>query len=573
MPMDAHDIEAMIKAAIPDAEVTIRDLAGDGDHYAATVISRILPRQVPRPAAPDRLSVAEGARWAACCTRWRCRPGCRARLTYRIDARRRGTMMAAENPRGAMFRVIVPNQHSRVTYAELFFDLVFVFAITQISRTLLPHFTPLGAVCDVTMLFLAVWWVWVYTAWITNWLNPEETPVRLLLFVLMLGGLVLSTSIPTAFEGAACGLRSPMRPCRSDAPPSGCAPTRAIGRRVRRMRSAFWLALDSGGLLDRVAVSRTERRRLGFWIVGAGDRVISPAVRFWVPSLGASSVEDWAVEGGHMAERCAVLHHHRARRIRRRHRRDLRRAGLDRGQHPAPSSRRWSAASRCGGSTSTRARKPAQSGSQRPPRSGRLARLAYTYLHMPIVAGIILSAVCGRTGAEAPDAAIPTSGPSSARSAGRWCFWSAPSCSSTRSAASSSSPTASASSCCWCCGGSPPILSPLWLSVATTVILIVVAVWGRCRWGRSRRRQRRRAPAARSGASERRSLRTGGAGGTRRLVLCGRPGRRGAQGHAAKRSHIRRRTPARAQRVHREHASPRRSRCRAAASRRRGPAR
>src|SRR5438270_8592094 len=39
MPMDARDIESMIKAAIPDAEVTIRDLAGDGEHYAATVIS------------------------------------------------------------------------------------------------------------------------------------------------------------------------------------------------------------------------------------------------------------------------------------------------------------------------------------------------------------------------------------------------------------------------------------------------------------------------------------------------------------------------------------------------------
>jgi stress-induced morphogen len=39
MAMDARDIEAMIKQAIPDAEVTIRDLAGDGDHYAATVIS------------------------------------------------------------------------------------------------------------------------------------------------------------------------------------------------------------------------------------------------------------------------------------------------------------------------------------------------------------------------------------------------------------------------------------------------------------------------------------------------------------------------------------------------------
>ena len=39
MPMNAHDIEALIKAALPDAKVVIRDLAGDGDHYAAEVVS------------------------------------------------------------------------------------------------------------------------------------------------------------------------------------------------------------------------------------------------------------------------------------------------------------------------------------------------------------------------------------------------------------------------------------------------------------------------------------------------------------------------------------------------------
>jgi len=39
MPMDARDIERLIKARIPDADVTSRDLAGDGDHYAATVIA------------------------------------------------------------------------------------------------------------------------------------------------------------------------------------------------------------------------------------------------------------------------------------------------------------------------------------------------------------------------------------------------------------------------------------------------------------------------------------------------------------------------------------------------------
>jgi hypothetical protein len=86
--------------------------------------------------------------------------------------------MAGDNERGALFRPILPHQHSRVTYAELFFDLVFVFAVTQISHTLLGRFTPLGA-AQTTLLFLAVWWVWVYTSWITNWLNPELTPVRI----------------------------------------------------------------------------------------------------------------------------------------------------------------------------------------------------------------------------------------------------------------------------------------------------------------------------------------------------------------------------------------------------------
>ena len=107
--------------------------------------------------------------------------------------------MVRDTERGALFRPLVPNQHSRVTYAELFFDLVFVFAVTQVSHTLLGNFTPLGTL-QTTLLFLGVWWVWVYTSWITNWLNPELTPVRVLLFLLMLGGLVLSTSIPKAFE-------------------------------------------------------------------------------------------------------------------------------------------------------------------------------------------------------------------------------------------------------------------------------------------------------------------------------------------------------------------------------------
>jgi low temperature requirement protein LtrA len=91
-----------------------------------------------------------------------------------------------------------PDQKARVTNIELFFDLVFVFAVTQLSHTLLISLTLNGAI-QVSLLFLAVWWVWIYTSWVTNWLDPERAPVRLLLFSLMLAGFILSASLPEAF--------------------------------------------------------------------------------------------------------------------------------------------------------------------------------------------------------------------------------------------------------------------------------------------------------------------------------------------------------------------------------------
>ncbi len=61
MPMAAHDIEALIRAAIPDAEVTIRDLAGDGDHYAARVVSQSFAG-MPRVRQHQKVYAALGGR-------------------------------------------------------------------------------------------------------------------------------------------------------------------------------------------------------------------------------------------------------------------------------------------------------------------------------------------------------------------------------------------------------------------------------------------------------------------------------------------------------------------------------
>ena len=65
------------------------------------------------------------------------------------------------------------HDHARVTYVELFFDLVFVFAVTQLSHGLLAHMSLLGAI-ETGLLMMAVWWVWIYTSWITNWLDPPS---------------------------------------------------------------------------------------------------------------------------------------------------------------------------------------------------------------------------------------------------------------------------------------------------------------------------------------------------------------------------------------------------------------
>src|ERR1700712_2083760 len=195
-------------------------------------------------------------------------------------------------------------RHRRVTYVELFFDLVFVFAITQISHSMLAHFTPLG-ILQTTILMLAVWWVWVFTAWITNWLDPDRTPVRVMLFGLMLAGLLLSTSIPKAFEsrGIAFALAYVAMQVGRSAFFLFTLPKSENGHRLNFSRILVWMCVSgvfwiSGGLVDGQA-------RLALWVIALGIEYAGPAMRFWTPGLGASKTTDWVVEGGHMAEGAA----------------------------------------------------------------------------------------------------------------------------------------------------------------------------------------------------------------------------------------------------------------------------
>jgi low temperature requirement protein LtrA len=86
----------------------------------------------------------------------------------------------------------------RVTPLELFFDLVFVFAITQVTGFLAEHETGEGLLRGL-LLLAALWWAWAAYAWLTNTLNPEEGAVRLAVFASTAAMLVVALATPTAF--------------------------------------------------------------------------------------------------------------------------------------------------------------------------------------------------------------------------------------------------------------------------------------------------------------------------------------------------------------------------------------
>lgn len=194
---------------------------------------------------------------------------------------------------------------SRVGYVELFFDLVFVFAVTQLSHGLIAH-PGVEALGHTLLLGVAVWWVWVDTMWVTNWLDPERLPVRGLLVVLMLLGLVLASAIPEAFGDK--GLLFAVMLVAMQVGRSLFTMV-AMGRvwpenAVNFVRITTWLAA-SGALW--VAGGLVEEHRLLLWAVAAAIDVAGPRAMFWLPGLGASRASTWVVRGEHMAERVSLF--------------------------------------------------------------------------------------------------------------------------------------------------------------------------------------------------------------------------------------------------------------------------
>jgi len=304
------------------------------------------------------------------------------------------------------------DQEERVGSVELFFDLVFVFAVTQISHALIVHPDPVGF-AQAGMLFLAIWWVWVDTAWVTNWLDVRHMPVRALLFVLMGAALFMTISLPQAFGARAMHFALAYVGIQLGRHMFMLLALRLHARDnyVSFLRILIWSLVEApfwiaGALISDVAT------RMALW--GAALFIVSlgPILAFWVPGLGRSETRTWNIEGHHFSERCGLF-------IIIALGESVLVTGATFGETAWEAPAVAAFASAFVGTIAMwwlyfdigAERAARQLARDKDP--GRMARLAYTYFHIPIVAGIIVTAASdemalAHPGGQAGAAAVAT---------------------------------------------------------------------------------------------------------------------------------------------------------------------
>ncbi|WP_081307466.1 low temperature requirement protein A [Agrobacterium tumefaciens] len=195
--------------------------------------------------------------------------------------------------------------HARVTFEELLFDLVYVFAVTQLSHELLTNLNPTGVI-ETLILWFAVWLGWQYTCWVTNWFDPETPRIRGMIFTVMLAGLLMASAIPGAFgeRGLAFALAYvAIQVDRTTYIVRGLGSDQPLAANYQRMlgwvsiSALFWIG---GAFVEHEA-------RIVLWAVAIVCEYVSPMFGFPFPGLGRSKTSDWTIEGGHLAERCQLF--------------------------------------------------------------------------------------------------------------------------------------------------------------------------------------------------------------------------------------------------------------------------
>ncbi|MEV4756685.1 low temperature requirement protein A [Micromonospora sp. NPDC049559] len=189
----------------------------------------------------------------------------------------------------------------RPSFLELYFDLAFIVALTRLSQRIAADVS-WGNALRAMVLLAAVWWVFTVTAYTTNWFDPDEPVIQLLVLGVMLGGLLLALTIPTAFEGPNAIVFA------------GAYVAVHVGRglllawalkghqlRYRSLRVVVWFGVTGVPLMVGAFLGGTTQ--LVLWAVALAVDYAVGWFGYPVPGRGRTPPEELRVLGEHLSER------------------------------------------------------------------------------------------------------------------------------------------------------------------------------------------------------------------------------------------------------------------------------
>jgi bacterial low temperature requirement A protein (ltrA) len=199
---------------------------------------------------------------------------------------------------------VAPGEEQDVTKLELFFDLIYVFAVSQLSEHLLDNLTWRGAL-ETLVMSLTVFGVWATTTYESTMVLSRRRTARYLLMGVMVIGLIMNASITRAFEHSPWMFVAPLLAIQIGRP----LLTRRVdvlpAMRLHRINMVVWAAVSAvpwvvGALVD-------EHSRLVWWAAAAAIDLLGMRLRHPVPGLPVPGRDEIDFDLPHQIERCQLF--------------------------------------------------------------------------------------------------------------------------------------------------------------------------------------------------------------------------------------------------------------------------
>jgi low temperature requirement protein LtrA len=194
----------------------------------------------------------------------------------------------------------------RATFLELFFDLVYVFALTRVSQRLIDDLTShrrilLSELGQTVLLLLALWMLWSLTAWATSQYDPRRPAIQMVVVGSMFGSMVMAVSLPEAFDKRGISFAVAYVAVQVGRPLFLTLAMRGHPQQHVAAAVLFWAAISAVPWI--AGALAHDRARGVLWTLAVATDYGAARLGWPTPRLGRSPASGWTIAGEHLAER------------------------------------------------------------------------------------------------------------------------------------------------------------------------------------------------------------------------------------------------------------------------------